>query len=138
MVVRDENFPILPVVRADRMVSKVAIGIGCFLVEEPCIDIGIGVRRLMYDSKDTAMGQRSPCDRSILCTAISMPIKDLFNPFAVLVKVKMLFIINSPAMVNSVIASGVIAPLKIFGCHVLLYCKKKIRKYFASLEKEFF
>ena len=71
MVVRDENFPVFPVGKADGMVLKVAIGIDRFLVTEPSIDIGTGIRRVMYDSKNTAVGQCRPCNLSIPCAAIS-------------------------------------------------------------------
>lgn len=87
------------------------------------------------------------------CTVIKMPvvnffaikiilsIGDLVNPFEVpveMIAATMLSVKNKLAIVSVVIVPGVIAPFKIFKCHLLLYCKVRKKKMVVSFKNYFF
>ena len=60
MMVWEKDFPVFFVLESDRMVLEVAIRIYGFHVPEAAVNIGTGIRRVVNNRKDTAVGQGSP------------------------------------------------------------------------------
>ena len=68
---REKYFPVFFIRETDGMVFEMPIGINGFIITVAPIHVCPGISRIVDDTKDAAVGQRSPCEFSVPGTSES-------------------------------------------------------------------